>query len=246
MFEAKMSRPELLVEGIKAVYELVKDDVVFKLGKDGLLLRAMDPANVAMVIMSLKKEAFDEYLLESEGFVGVNIERFIQVLKRVKRSEELALKISGGRIELISKGRGQKKFSLPLLALESGPRPEPNLSFSAKATVELGALQDAIDDASVVGDALTFVAANGELRVLSQGDLGDVEVVLRREEGLVGMEAQESARAKFSIEYLKKLTKPRVAKEVELALKTDYPLAIKHESPELELAFILAPRMDVE
>ncbi|MBR9689782.1 MAG: proliferating cell nuclear antigen (pcna) [Candidatus Altiarchaeota archaeon] len=246
MLEAKMEDPKLLVEAVKAAYELVKDDVTFKIGNDGLVLRAMDPANVAMVIVELKKEAFSEYKLEKEGFVGINMDRFMQVLKRSKRAEVLSLKIGAGKLEICYTGKSNRRFTLPLLALESGPRPEPNLSFSAKAVVDSGLFKDAVNDASVVSDAMTILATKDEIRLLAQGNLGDVETIMKKGEGIESIEIQETARSKYSTEYLRKIAKAKIGDGVELAFKSEYPLMLKFSEPELKLAFILAPRMDVE
>lgn len=246
MFEAKMSNPELMVEALKAAYELVKDEVTFKIGEDGIILRAMDPANVAMVIMELKKPAFDEYQIVKESFIGINMERFMQVLKRAGKGDEMLIRISGGKMEITYTGRGTRRFSLPLLALESGPRPEPNLSFSVKAEVETDAFREAIEDTSVVSDAITIVAANDELHLLAQGDLGDVETILKKEEGIETIDIQDKARSKYSIEYLKKLAKTKVGENVHMMFKSDYPLMLQFTEPEIKIAFILAPRMDVE
>jgi len=241
-----MKDPKVLVEAIKAAYELVKDDVTFKIGEEGLVLRAMDPANVAMVIVELKKDAFDKFEIEKDGFVGINMDRFVQVLKRAKRGDSLNIKIGSGKMEIVYEGSGKRRFSLPLLALESGPRPEPNLSFSAKVKIDPSSFKSAIEDASVVSDAMTILAANNELHLLAQGDLGDVETILKQNEGLLEISMQENARSKFSTEYLRKLAKPKVGEAIEIALKSDYPLMVKFEEPNLRLAFILAPRMDVE
>jgi proliferating cell nuclear antigen len=246
MFEAKISKPKLIVDAMKAAHELVKDEVTFKLGKEGLVLQAMDPANVAMVVMEIKKSAFESYKVENESFVGVNMERFMQVLKRSKRADSIDMKVSGGKMELIYTGKNKRRFTIPLLALESGPRPKPNLTFTIKAEVDSKILKEAIEDASVVNDALTLVAANKELRLLAQGDLGDVETVIRKGEGLKEIEMQETARAKYSTEYLRKIAKTKIGETAALAFKSDYPLMIQFSEPSVAIAFILAPRMDVE
>lgn len=246
MFEAKISNPKPIVNAMKAAYELVKDEVTFKIGKEGMVLRAMDPANVAMVVMDIKKSAFAEYTVEDESFIGVNMERFMQVLRRSKKADSIDMKISSGKMELIYTGKNQRRFSIPLLALESGPRPEPNLTFAVKAEVDSKILKDAIEDASVVNDALTLVAANNELRLLAQGDLGDVETIIRKDEGLNEIDMQETARAKYSTGYMEKIAKTKVGESAALAFKSDYPLMVQFSEPNVAIAFILAPRMDVE
>jgi proliferating cell nuclear antigen len=246
MFEAKISKPELMIEAFKAAYELVKDEVTFKIGNEGIILRAMDPANVAMIIMDIGKQVFDSYKLEKESFIGVNMERLMQVIKRAGRTDVMNLKISGGKMEIIYTGKNSRKFSLPLLALESGPRPEPNLSFSVKATVDSELIKEAVEDASVVSDAITFVGANDELHVVAQGDLGDVETILKKGEGIEKIDVTDKARSKYSVDYLRKIAKTKIGTTAGIMFKSDYPLMIQFGEKDVKMGFILAPRMDVE
>lgn len=246
MFKAKIDDPSAVVGALKAAHELVKDEVTFKIGEGGIVLRAMDPANVAMVIIELDKKVFDDYQLAKESFVGINMERFMQVLKRSSSSDKMELKISGGKMEIVYRGRGVRRFSLPLLALESGPRPEPDLNFSVLFNIETDILKEAIEDTSVVSDAITVVAANDELHLLAQGDLGDVETIIKDGEGITKMDLQEKARSKYSIEYLKKISKTRIGDSARAGFKSDYPLKLQFSEPGVDVGFILAPRMDVE
>jgi len=247
MFEAKLSSPLVVVEPLRAAYELVKDDVAVEINKEGISLRAMDPANVAMVSLKISKNAFDTYELDKETVIGVNMERLVQVLKRAKRNTIMGIKVEEGKLAISYIGAGVRRFSIPLLALESGPRPEPNLNFTVKAVVNSDALKEAIEDARVVSDSMIFEAREKELRMIAQGDLGEVETVMRKDEGLEEIEVQEEAKAKYSLEYLKKMIKGgRISSIATLQFKTDYPMRLEFNDVDVNLAFILAPRIDVE
>ena len=247
MFEAKLSSPMVLVEPMRAAYELIKDDVAVEISEEGIVLRAMDPANVAMVSLKIAKSAFDTFELDEKKVIGVNMERFVQVLKRAKRNVIMGLKVDEGKLTVSYLGAGVRKFSIPLLALESGPRPEPNLNFTVKAVVDSGVLKEAIEDAKVVSDSIVFEARENELRLVAQGDLGEVETVMRKEEGLEEISVQEEARAKYSIEYLKKMIKgSKISSLATVQFKTDYPLKLEFNDIDVNLAYILAPRIDVE
>ncbi len=247
MFEAKLSNPMILVEPMRAAYELVKDDVAIEITRDGISLRAMDPANVAMVSLKISKSIFDSYEVDEGKIVGINMERFVQVLKRARRNSIMGIKIDEGKLVVTYMATGVRRFSIPLLSLESGPRPEPNLNFTVRAKIDPGALKEAIEDASIVSDSLIFEAREGEIRLIAQGDLGEVETIMRKEEGLMEVEVQDEARAKYSLEYLKKMIKgSKIGKEAVLNFKTDYPMKLEFVNESVSMAFILAPRIDVE
>ena len=66
-------------------------------------------------------------------------------------------------------------------------------------------------------------------------------------EAIIKADVEETARAKYSLEYLKKMMKGlKVGEAVTLNLKTDFPMKMEFVGKDAELSFILAPRIDVE
>ena len=60
MFKAVMSDSKLLKSSIDAISNLI-DEAGISVDSEGLKLRAMDPAHVALVDFQLTKEAFDNF-----------------------------------------------------------------------------------------------------------------------------------------------------------------------------------------
>jgi proliferating cell nuclear antigen len=65
MFEAKIDA-SVLRECVEAITPIV-DEGKLKIEADGFKLRAVDPANVAMVSFELQRDAFDEFQFEAKG-----------------------------------------------------------------------------------------------------------------------------------------------------------------------------------
>lgn len=247
MFKAKLKNPMVLVDPLRAIYELVKDDISIHLSDEGLVMRAMDPANVAMVIFKLEKAAFEKYELKNETYIGVNMDRLFRILKRSKSNIPLDIKVDEGKMTLTYGTKNVRKFTTPLLSLESGPRPEPSLKFSGKFEMDSKELKLAIEDAEVISDAVILVAKKENLTLIAQGDFGSVETTMNAEEGEIIIDVEENSRSKYSLEYLKKMMKGlKVSSRVKLKLKTDFPMKMEFLGENTELSFILAPRIDVE
>ncbi|MBR9681516.1 MAG: proliferating cell nuclear antigen (pcna) [Candidatus Altiarchaeota archaeon] len=247
MFEARLKNPMVLVNPIRAIYELVKDDISIHLSDEGLIMRAMDPANVAMIIFKLKKSAFEKYELKSETYIGVNMERLFRILKRSKSNVPLDIKIEDGKMTLVYGTKSIRRFTTPLLSLESGPRPEPSLKFTANFEIDPRELKQAIEDSEIISDAVVFIANPDELMLVAQGDFGSVETIMKEGDGILKIDVEENAKSKYSLEYLKKMMKGlKVGGNAKLMLKTDFPMKLEFKGEEAELSFILAPRIDVE
>ncbi len=77
MFKARL-KGDVLKEMIKVVSTLV-DEVKWNITSDGVDLKAVDPAHVAMVDLTLGKDAFEE-LEASDCELGIDIDKMKEVL----------------------------------------------------------------------------------------------------------------------------------------------------------------------
>jgi len=90
MFKATMKDPSLLRDSISIVGELI-DEGIFKINKNGLSITAADRAMVAVVDLRLPPLIFDDFKVENEENIGINITNFVSVLKRIKPNDSLTL-----------------------------------------------------------------------------------------------------------------------------------------------------------
>ena len=80
MFKAKV-KPEVLKEIVEIIATLV-DEAKFSIGKTSLVIKAVDPAHVAMVELTISKGGFEEFKAD-ENELGVDIDKVKEVLKLV-------------------------------------------------------------------------------------------------------------------------------------------------------------------
>ena len=78
MFKAKI-KADKFREVVDVISALV-DEAKFNIKSDGISLRAVDPAHVAMLDMVLQKKAFEEYKAK-ECELGIDIDKLKDVLK---------------------------------------------------------------------------------------------------------------------------------------------------------------------
>ena len=72
MFKAAINA-ELLKDAIASLAVIV-DEVRFRIKPEGISVKAVDPANVAMVIFELGSSAFDEYNAD-ESEIGIDLNK---------------------------------------------------------------------------------------------------------------------------------------------------------------------------
>jgi proliferating cell nuclear antigen len=246
MMKVTIAEPEVLITTFATAAEII-DEGIFKFGKDGISLTAADRAMVAVIDLLISKDAFEEYEVEEEKEVGLNMTNFLSLLKRARGSDKVSLELVENRLILTIFNGTKRRFTVPLLQLtrEEIP-PIDQLEFKATVTLKPEVLEDAIKDASVITDAVTFQATKEYFKISAEGDVSQAELELRQgDEGLVDLQVQENSKAKYPLDYLEKILKAaKISDEVTIKFAHDYPMRIdfKYEG-KARISMVVAPRV---
>ena len=242
-----LSDSTYLKDSITVISELVHE-ARFKLTKEGIELIAMDPANVAMVVYKLLSSAFTEYEIDKETEIAINLANFKQILRRAKANDILSLELtSDNKLKITLRGKSVRTFSLPLIDIEESEQKVPSLSFPVVINTASHVLNDAIDDADIVAESVTFSAEPDKMMVSAEGDLSKASIDIQADDlTKITSDTKASVKAKYSIEYLKKMIQgAKLADEVSIHFSQDYPLKLEYKVVDkVLLSFILAPRVE--
>ncbi len=235
---------KFLKESISIIADLVTE-VRFRVTKNGLELVAMDPANVAMVVFKLLSSGFTEYQVKNERVLALNLNDLKQVLRRVKPNDTLTLENPEGKLKVTLKGVSKREFLLPLIDVEEREQKIPTLSFNVTITTPASVVSEAIEDVDIVGESVALTATPKSFKINSSSDLSTAEVEILPDEQTT-IKASGETRAKYSIEYLKKMIQAsKLADKVSIQFSKDYPLQLDYTVKDrMQLKFILAPRVD--
>jgi len=249
MFRAVLSDIDLLKTPLVAVGEII-DEGVFKLGKDGISLLAADRAMVAVADLKILASAFEEYEVKEEKEIGLNITNLLSVLKRAKAKDKLTLELKDSKLEISLQNSSKRKFVLPLLDITQEEIPPiDQLEFTSKAEINSEVLESGIEDAEVVSDSVVFEASPNKFSMKAEGDISSAELELEKgNEALLEIKAKEEIRARYPLDYLKKMVKAAsIADSVILEWGQDYPMKLTFKvMDKLSLSFVLAPRVTEE
>lgn len=243
----------ILKDAISLISELVTE-AQFNANSQALQLVALDPATVAMVDFKLLASAFAEYSVEGEENIAINLVNFKQVLRRAGSSDAITLETEDGKLEVTIKGASTRTFHLPLIDFESEKRSLPDIDYTATVTTTSSQFSDAIDDADIVAESVALVAAEKKFSVQAEGDLSKVNIEIPQDddtkivvkEEIDGESVEMPIKARFSIEYLKKMVQgSKLADKVTLNFRTDHPLKVEYKQlNKVAITFILAPRVE--
>ena len=154
MFKAVISA-EKLKDSIESISTLV-DEARFRLTANGISVRAVDPANVAMVSFDLAKDAFDSFEA-TEGEIGIDLTKLNGIMEMADKNDNIELELDEASHKLIVRMRGLS-YTMSLLD-PSSIRKEPKvpaLDLPARIVIKGEDLRRAIKAAEKVSDYMSM------------------------------------------------------------------------------------------
>ncbi|RZN62597.1 proliferating cell nuclear antigen (pcna) [Methanonatronarchaeum sp. AMET6-2] len=234
-----------LKEAFDAVGRLV-DEIKLKVTEDGLNTKAVDPANVAMSILSIPKEEFETYEQDEEMTIGIDLNRIDDILSLASNEDILNIHTEDGSMMNITVSGFEYDISL---IDPSTIRKEPNipdLDLPAEIVLNGKRIQRAIKATEKISDYIVISTENDSLIIKGEGDTDSVKIDIPKED-LIKIDADENARSLFSLDYLSDMSKSlQKAPEVTMHLGTDYPIMFKFNIAGSNIEYLLAPRIESE
>ena len=241
-----LAEPSYLKESISIISDLV-NEARFKITPDAIEMVAMDPANVAMVVFKLLSSSFTEYDVKKDTEIAINLSNLKQVLRRASPRDMLTLELDDNRLKITLKSSTTRTFNLPLIELEEKEQKVPDLKFPISVKTSSSILNEAIADVDVVGESVAFIVEPKKFTLHAEGDLNQAKIEIKEDETTkVSTSSDDMVKAKYSIEYLKKMINgSKLSDEVIIQFNKDYPLKLEYKSVDkVMLSFILAPRVE--
>jgi proliferating cell nuclear antigen len=240
-----LAETSYLKDSISIISDLV-NEASFKIGPNSVELVAMDPANVAMVIYKLLSSCFTEYNVKEEMNLAINLSNLKQILRRTNPEDVLIIELAkDNRLQIQLKGRSTRTFSIPIIELEEKEQKVPELNFGATAKLPCNIFNEAIEDADIVAESVSFECEDKKFTVIAEGDLSKAKIEIKEDDN-VKIASESKVRSKYSLEYLKKMIGGcKLADEVIVQFSKDYPLKLDYKTVDkVLLSFILAPRVE--
>ncbi|TLZ54489.1 MAG: DNA polymerase sliding clamp [Methanobacteriota archaeon] len=232
MFDVKV-KAEVLKEVVDVISTLV-DEAKFNITKDAVSVKAVDPAHVAMVDLSLEKAAFESYRAD-DGELGLDMDKVKEVLKLAKSSDVISITHEEEKNRLVlTVGNTTRRMSLVDTAGMSDPK-VPSLNLPAKVTVRADELRQGIRASESVSDHIALTAGPDGFEIVSEGDTDTVSHKVPKEL-LEELSAKEANMVKAISS----------AQTVRLYLGSDYPVKMEFKiaGGKGEVKYLLAPRIE--
>ncbi|MBW3581920.1 MAG: proliferating cell nuclear antigen (pcna) [Euryarchaeota archaeon] len=245
MFRATV-KADVLKHIVEATSTLV-DEAKIHITTDGVSLKAVDPAHVAMVDLSLGAKAFESYEA-GDLELGLDLEKFKDVLKLAGSADTVKMEYHKDSHRLVMR-MGNLVRRVGLVDTAGMPDPKvPNLNLPNKVVVSAEELHRAIKGSESLSDHVTVIADPEFFEISAESDLDALNLRLPKEE-LIELEAAERTKSMFSLDYLSNMIKAvRSGGALTMHLGSDYPVKMEFDLADGNghCVYLLAPRIETD
>lgn len=229
------------------------NEIPISIKKNGLEIKVVDPAHVAMVVLTVPRRDFYignscvnkevEYNVKEDLEIGIDLEKLERTLKLFDRTDRITGYIENNKLNLVSEYDGRIRHKrISLLDTAGMPQSEiPKIEYSINAEVkgsELSTLKKAID-----GEDYVTLIAKGDLKAVIDDGEDDFKMTLAKE-------VTGKGKANYSSDYLTKIIGvfgDSFYYSVDMAFNTDNPIKLEGKVGDSgTCTYLLAPRIESE
>ena len=195
-------RAEVLQQVVDQLLTVV-DEAVFRLGYDGMTVRAVDPANVAMVDVEVDPGAFESV---GDGMfpIGLNLQKLDDYIDGASGADLITLTFQPETLSVEIEHTNVKVEMTGINTEAMRDEPDiPELELNNEFTADGKVFTDAIKNADLVGDHVELESDTdeGQLVVRGTGDIDEVETILGSDE-MSEANFEADAIGMYSLAYL--------------------------------------------
>ena len=226
---------------------IMVDEAKFNITPSGMFVKAVDLANVAMVSLTLEKEAFESFEA-TEGILGINLQKLSSFVEMADSEDTVALELDEENHKLKVEIRGLS-YTMLLLDPESMRKEPkiPSLDLPIEISINGTDFKYGLKAAEKIAEYVNFGidAKVSNFYLSASGDTDDViyEVPVER---LKIIKASE-AKSLFAIEYLTDIQKlTEKTGDISIIMGKDYPVKISFPISDGKgmVEYMIAPRVE--
>jgi DNA polymerase III sliding clamp (beta) subunit (PCNA family) len=231
------------------VLRRVNDESVLNIDSDKIMSRVVDPANAAMVQVTLPADGWDHYV-PVEAQVGVDLEKFVSILKRASAKDLISITADGVKTWHFTRGIHRKSMLLfDKDQVRKCPiKPSFENKYTAAVTLTGKEFKEIIAEAMDIADWILFDASGDGFICTSQSKTVEPEVytgTLPPDRVELVKPGTEIVKSIYTLEFLQDVALDmKASDDVLIRFETDLPCEISYTHDGVEVEYILAPRIE--
>ncbi len=235
------------LKGLVNIISAIVDEVKFTITPEGMTLKAVDAAHVAMIEINADSGAFESYSAE-ECEIGLDLDKIKGVLKLASGVDIIRMEQDADKGRLIFRV-GNITRAMTILDTSSLNDPKvPELHLKSSIGISVDELKKGISAADAISDHITMRADSERFELSCEGDTDSVTLRVDKS-NLVSLDADAEVCSMFPLDYFSNIVKaiPN-GTVINIELDNDYPVKLLFgiAGQHVSVNYLLAPRIESE
>lgn len=248
---------------IEVVSSLTEGTESFIFSEKGIIFRSMEQSGAVFLNFDIEKDYFDEFELDQNLILGINIEDFRKVFSRtLSKDEKVTISHDEDKNRLVVTFKKEKSstrtYSLSIHTADDSKaeiaEKAKSIPLSCQIHLAPNSFKELLGDVGIAADksakhlTITVNSNDSAIFEVNKGSEGmTAKVELSRGEAdapilNIERENDEDIQAVYDMDYLEKLTKlDAIADSVKLELGNNNPLRIIFKLEQIDFTFLMAP-----
>ena len=246
MFKAEIRADTL--KGLVNVISTLIDEVKFTISPEGITIKAVDPAHVAMIELNIDAGAFESYSADQTE-IGLDLDKVKDVLKLSSSGDIISMEQDEGYGRLIFRiGNITRRMNLVETSSMNDPRVPP-LELSSMIEAPVTELQRGIKASENISDHIALTITDEYFELSCEGDTDSVNLKMEKSQ-LTSLEIsgdKQKYSSMFPLDYFSNIIKAVPSdSSIRIDLDNDYPVTLKFALAEGKgsVKYLLAPRIE--
>jgi proliferating cell nuclear antigen len=229
---------------LKTLSEIV-DEVAFQVNGSGVHVKALDPSRIAMMIVDLPPEAFQEFNVKDELSIGLAISNLTKILKNLKKGDRVVIAANEEYVEIVVEGTsGARRYKFRNLSVLSEEIPELNPQYDVEALVLASPLRTSLKELTDITATVGISAAQDVLTFFDYDTKRSSFRLSTASGNILSLTIKKEVTAAFDSEYLSKFLEIlSLSNQAEIKYGSEAPLNIVIEFSGGKAVYYLAAKI---
>jgi proliferating cell nuclear antigen len=229
---------------LKTLSEIV-DEAAFQVNGSGVHVKALDPSRIAMMIVDLPPEAFQEFNVKDELSIGLAVSNLTKILKNLKKGDRVVIAANEEYVEIVVEGAsGARRYKFRNLSVLSEEIPELNPQYDVEALVLASPLRTSLKELTDITATVGISAAQDVLTFFDYDTKRSSFRLSTASGNILSLTIKKEVTAAFDSEYLSKFLEIlSLSNQAEIKYGSEAPLNIVIEFSGGKAVYYLAAKI---
>jgi len=194
----------ILKQIVDGIQELV-DGVNFEFSRGGLRMESMDKAHVALIIMVLRRSAFETFILPKPATIGLKLESLATVMKCLGKNDSITIETKNSELVTVKFENPDASklsvFDLKLWVIDSEELSVAVYDFDAVVRMPSTVFRRLCADLLLIGDTVSISVGRKLVGFRVLGDMSNAHLIRKASQD-IGIEHNNDVEQTFSVKYL--------------------------------------------